>query len=734
MKRTLLLFSLFLASLIGTAQVDTVSIYDIQFVPQQDLQNCIDTSVYEGRQVHFVGVVSVDGNRSEVVSGSISGGHRPFLNVQDTANSGAGGPFLGVDVMGVIDGTSNPYPGFENLIAGDIIEVTGTVGSFDGETQITPVSSSAITVIGNQNAPSPIVVSVGDLNDANRENKLETGEQWEGSYVELQNVTVSAVNFFSGGSRVSMDVVDLNGNMINVSDRFVAQKLPSHSTVNPQSPFSTGNFTAPPVGTQYSHIRGFIVHSGNGCTGFGGRGYEINPAYDSDYQIGVAPPNITNITRDKVVPTSSDDVVISADISDFDGSITSATLKYSPNLSDPISAFTSVTMNNTSGDTYEGTIPAQADGSVVRYILEATDDAANTTVFPFTPSGASVDNVYHYTVRDNGLQIVDIQRTFGGSDLSSFNGDEVTFTGYVTASARDYDIGYVYVQQDGENEYAGVICVGSLDLLSLYRGEEVTITGFVEEDFGMTRVNVTSVTKAGGFKLLEPVSIDPSDATLELEPYESMLVQYVNPMGGSLYLNEPDLGFGDYGFGTTQGGSDNGRVLAGRQSGSSYSSLYVSVISDSFYIANDGQLEVAPVITNSSMTVDTLIGMLYYSFSNFRLQPRNNDDFIGFSEPLDSAQLEPFEPQDTSSVAEITKGAFNVYPNPTNGVLNIQMLDHVDTYQIDIYDLTGKHVFTRVSANPMQQVDVSFLSKGMYVIDLKTQDQRFIKREKIMVE
>ena len=44
--------------------------------------------------------------------------------------------------------------------------------------------------------------------------------------------------------------------------------------------------------------------------------------------------------------------------------------------------FTTVTMTNTSGDAYTATIPAQSDGSFVRYYLSATDDSSNTTSVP----------------------------------------------------------------------------------------------------------------------------------------------------------------------------------------------------------------------------------------------------------------------------------------------------------------------------------------------------------------
>src|SRR5690606_14708114 len=117
------------------------------------------------------------------------------------------------------------------------------------------------------------------------------------------------------------------------------------------------------------------------------------------------------------------------------------------------------------------------------------------------------------------------------------------------------------------------------------------------------------------------------------------------------------------------------RVLAGRQSSSSFSSLYVSLIADSFYIDNDGQLEVTPVLTDTSMTMDTLVGIVYFGFSTYKIQPRNNDDIKGLNVTLDPSQFVSCIPDSNISVNEnLVNAHLNIYPNPSNGQLNISDL------------------------------------------------------------
>jgi len=51
---------------------------------------------------------------------------------------------------------------------------------------------------------------LGVLNDNSRSNVYTSGEEYEGSLVTLENVTVVGVSIFSG-NRVSFDVSDVNG-------------------------------------------------------------------------------------------------------------------------------------------------------------------------------------------------------------------------------------------------------------------------------------------------------------------------------------------------------------------------------------------------------------------------------------------------------------------------------------------------------------------------------------------
>ncbi len=268
------------------AQV-TRSIHEIQYMTQIELQNCRDTSAYFGDTVRVIGVVLHDGNLTEAPSNSVVGGYRPLINIRDTANFGLAGDFSSVQVHGIYfeNQEQTPIESITELLAGDLIEVLGYVGYYKGETMIFPLDSNSIQVLSKENAPTPKLISIGELNDSNSVNQLGTGEKYEGEFVVINNVTVQQVYYFSGGSRVSFYVRDEFGNSMVVSDRFLIQKLNTHSTVNPNSLETNGDFDAPQVGDFYSSISGIINHSINGCPDKQGVGYEINPFKSDHYAV-----------------------------------------------------------------------------------------------------------------------------------------------------------------------------------------------------------------------------------------------------------------------------------------------------------------------------------------------------------------------------------------------------------------------------------------------------------------
>ncbi len=718
------------------------SVSDINI--RKDLANCNDSSIYHTDTVVTVGIVVYDGGLSEVPSGSVGGGYRPFIHIVDTANGGAG-TFNGLEVMGIYQdasGSFQAYTQFTNLLAGDIVEIKGYVNSFNNGLQMTTLDANSLTILGSATPPAPVTgLNVGIFNDANRINNIQTGEPYEGRFVEFSGVTVSEVVPFGNG-RVSFNVVDASGNKINISDRFIAQKTPSHQAVNPNSPVGVGNpgnFSPPVPGTFYTTLSGIIRHDGNGCAMEGGsRGYELNPFDASHYNIGFAPPFITDVERDPLIPNANQDVDVTAVITDFDGSVDSVAIGWTadPNLTP--SQFPVFKMNLAIGsnDEYEYTIPQQPNGTLVRYYIYAEDDAANPSYFPNTPAGQPEPNFDFYFVRDNGLTIPDVQFTFAPNGNSPFVGENVKVRGVVSASARVQDLGYVYIQDPDFTEYAGVALVGNPDLANLYRNQWVEIEGEVEESFGFTRIIVSSVTGLGMTDTIQPIALNPSDsagkANFGWEKYEGMLVRYENPGGGKLYITDANAGFGDYTVATDPAFNYNNSslVLAGRQSSSAFSSLYVQLVTDSVYETQDGIMNVGPIETSDTMTMDAVVGLLSYGFSNFRVLPRANDDIIGLNVALQPVTGRP----NNVSIEEVSGNlAVQVYPNPAKDFVTVSTEAEAN-FVVRLFDLNGRAIKSAASQHTHStELSLQGLAEGVYVLKVTNAEGADVHTAKVIV-
>ncbi|MEQ9263029.1 MAG: T9SS type A sorting domain-containing protein [Owenweeksia sp.] len=723
------------------AQYPFVSINQIN--QPKNLANCNDSSMVFGDTVKTVGVVVTDGGLSEVASGSVIGGLRPFLFLVDTANGGAPGPYKGLEMMAIYENAQGAFQANSlatQLFAGDIIEVTGYIGAFENSNQITTLDANSISIIGSANTPSSTVIPLSDLNDANRVNNIQDGQQWEGSFVELQNVTVTDVIPFGNG-RISFNVADGSGNVINVSDRFLAQKTSSHQVVNPNSPAGsggTGSFVTPVPGTFYNFIKGVVRHSANGCTGGGGRGFEINPFDDAHYDLGFAPPFISDVDRDPVVPNPNQDVDIIATITDLDGTVDSVSIGWSADTSVSPSAFPVFSMPLAIGsvDEYEFSIPKQAEGTIVRYYIYAEDNEGNGSYYPNKPFNQPEPNYEFYTVRTNGLTIADVQFSLTGNGNSPYIGRTVTVKGVVTASTKPYDLGYVYIQDTAQGGYTGISLLGNPNLANLFRNEWVEVSGDVQENFGFTQIAVSSLTRLNKYDVIQPTSIDPSDSAAyangDWEKYESMLVKFENPAaGGKLYISNADAGFGDYTVATDPafGMNKSARVLAGRQSSSAASSLWVQLVTDSAYETQDGAMFVGPVETSDTMTMDAVVGVLSYGFSNYRILPRANDDIIGLNVQLDTTnRSNPFSVEEIVSLTRV-----DVYPNPASEWFRIKSLGHTNM-SAEIYDLNGRMIMAEESRNGEElEVNVSGLTNGIYLMRVQDKDGNVLSTQKVIV-
>ncbi len=621
-KQLLALAALLAAGTTAQAQrvYPLVTISDIQTVSATDLAACNDAPARVGDTVRVRGIVMVPGGQAQSASG-----RQVWIRSLD-----GDGPFKNIGIRFGGGNVPTTPTDLQTVLPGDTLEVTGLVQEFngtsttnptnDGETQINPLADG-VRNIGDGTGPAPTAVllpNVGILNDNQRLNNLTTGEQVEGAFVEIQNVTVTAINAFGTPVRYTFTVQDAQGNKVEVSDRFLAAR-------------TAGGFVPPAVGDQFNSIRGIVIHSKNRCQGTGtnNRGYEIHPFNASHYVRGASSPSIGGLTRLPIQPCSRVNTSITATITD-DGSIASATLVYTISGGAP----QQVAMTATGSNIYTAAIPGQADGTLVTYYIRAVDNAGNVSISP------SADAPAFFTSRCGGPSVRDLQFTPFSNGNSGYNQLAVDSVRGVVVSTTA-DLNSIYIITPGATEWGGIWLVGGATIATLNRGDEVLVAGQVQERGGMTCINVTSATVLRSNVTFAPIdlattALSPYDFALN-EKYEGMLVRVNQPQ--PLFVvdsnhtgtsTNPTANFGEWRVGPDVLDPNSGVIVqTANFGGSNYGSKNVSFISGRRWISalNPG---VTPIIVQDGDRLQSITGLVYFSFGNFKLLPRNTADVEGY--------------------------------------------------------------------------------------------------------
>ena len=88
------------------------------------------------------------------------------------------------------------------------------------------------------------------------------------------------------------------------------------------------------------------------------------------------------------------------------------------------------------------------------------------------------------------------------------------------------------------------------------------------------------------------------------------------------------------------------------------------------------------------------------------------------STPMVRMNMNPDVPGPTS-IEDNSYSAFNVYPNPNNGILNISLTDKSDKQTIEIKNIIGQTVYSQIAGNSSTTtINLSDINKGIYTVSL----------------
>ncbi|MCB9174852.1 MAG: T9SS type A sorting domain-containing protein [Flavobacteriales bacterium] len=254
---------------------------------------------------------------------------------------------------------------------------------------------------------------------------------------------------------------------------------------------------------------------------------------------------------------------------------------------------------------------------------------------------------------------------------SPHNTEYVQTSGVVTAVQYNG-----YYLQDGNGPWNGVFVLDFTNIPSL--GDVVTITGTVDEYFNYTTIkNIINYNAVAGGTIPTPQSLTTFGANDE--QYEGVLVKVMN---ATCNADTATNGFGEW---TINDGSGDLRV-------------------------DNKMYTYAPTIS----TAYNVTGVMDYSFSIFKLLPRNAGDVSV-----------------ATSIDEINDIKVSVYPNPVQNQINFEL--STSNYAVRIIDITGKTISNTTSIANKLKVNTSSLNNGIYFYTILNDNGNVITTNKFIV-
>jgi len=685
MKKTLSVLLLSFICYVGSNySQNLVTIEEVQYQDSVSLLTNGDLpSPYNGQTVKLRGIVMV----RPVVNAQTDrrpimwAGTRWVTYLQD--DEGLAYPhFDGINVLQ--DDTTGPNQGtfFDLIDTAQVVEVTATITEYftttEGLILLTPVTPVSI-IQQLSKRPDPKELQISDFINGSVLNPL--AEKYEGEYIVLRNVITSDRDQNTGRFKIN----DLDGNSMFMWDQSGYFTKRSHRLTG------LTTFEPPVDGSTLSYIRGILETRSTG--------YYIIPMYPNDIgEVLATPPFISNMKRNLPHVMTNQSVTITANIEDFDGTVDSAKLYYRIDGS----SYNSVDMIFVSGFKYNADIPGvNSDSALVDYYIWTKDDEGNISTFP-----TNISNVrYFYLVLDRDITIQDIQYNPFDTDVSGYNGYRVPLTGVVTADTSDCTTSFalrIYIQ-NGQGPWSG-IQVGTRgtngsQIRGFQKGQLVTVNGLIWDDTGTPTFNVTRIDSTTSIQIISSGNPLPAPEIVQTntigtsgngvvakEQWESVLLRYNTVTVINENADFPS-NFGEM-FVSDGGGDTRVELEDGRHD---YHNL--SDPTRLYYV-------------KTGSTFDALQGILYYSFGNYKLVPRNNNDFIGYN---------PVSVEDEGTIPTEYSLSQN-YPNPFNPSTRINFsLPFESNVSLSVFNILGQEVKVLVNnqVQPVGNFNLTFDAKDL---------------------
>ncbi|MBX7093568.1 MAG: T9SS type A sorting domain-containing protein [Flavobacteriales bacterium] len=307
------------------------------------------------------------------------------------------------------------------------------------------------------------------------------------------------------------------------------------------------------------------------------------------------------------------------------------------------------TINTTNWTQYTQSITADTTWNTAQFIVSVKNTIPSSNHIQIDSLVISLPSA------PSTVSIYDIQYSTVAPYDSPLNNTSVNTGGIVSAV---YASGYFI--QDNSGAWNGVHVFDNTHTPAI--GDSILISGNVTEYFNMTQISsISSYTTVSTGNPVHAAVVIPT-ASVNLEDYEGVLVQVTNAN-----CVNANAGFGMW---TVNDGSADCKI---------HNLIYQ-------YTPTQGN-------------VYAVTGPVYYSFAEFRVEPRDVNDVIV---------------QGFAGVEEGSLSNLNIYPNPASDFFVVQDVEMNSS--VEIYDLSGRMIKSTIISKENQQISVSELKSGSYIV------------------
>ena len=381
-------------------------------------------------------------------------------------------------------------------------------------------------------------------------------------------------------------------------------------------------------------------------------------------------PDITGVDFTPTDPESTETVTVSATITDSDGTIASATIKWGTTSGNYNN---NVTMS-ADNDVYSGMIPALSDGTHVYFVIHTVDNdggsvqsSENDYVVDDPNILPEISGVDFTPTDPESTESVSVSATITDSDGSITTADIKWGT-----STGNYP-NTVSMSNTGD-DYSGVISTQA-------DGTEVFFVIEAEDnEAGITlssELNYTVEDPENQAPVISDVILDPSSPTEDENPIVSCIADDAD-------------------------GSVESVVLKWKRGTGDYTDVNMNFSGGRYY----GQIPKQSV------------GETIY----FSIIAEDN-------EGLQSNYEGSYEISESNSINDLGNSNLRIYPNPTINNINIELIESGFINSIKVYNLIGEKMLEISNLNVAKYtIELSRFPKGMYIIQINDSENSIVRK------